>query len=324
MLEMMTYRFGVLLTFDHQGIKSLPNEIIGIPLYGLFIMLGVVMALGLGLLEGPKIGLKNNDIIDGLLIILPLSILGARIWYVIFEWERFKDFLPSIIGIVQTDEGLGFSGLSGLAIHGGFFVAVIASWIYTKKRKIDFMKATDLIAPGFLIAQASGRWGNFFNQEAHGGPITGVASETLSLAERPELWDTQRAFLSNTLRLPDFITNNMFIFDREFGSNYFHPTFLYESLWNVLGFVFVLILRRLKFTRSGDLIGFYLIWYSIGRFFIESLRTDSLYLWNTGIRTAQVVSILMILAGIILIIFNHKIIKRKHYVTVLAEDGVKS
>ena len=312
---------NVILSVDHQGIERLPNTIAGMPLYGIFIMLGVLMALGLGLLEGPKIGIKRNDIIDGLLIILPLAILGARVWYVIFEWDRFKDYLPSIIGF---QEGGGFDGLSGLAIHGGFFVAVIAAYIYTKKREMDYLKATDLIAPGFLIAQASGRWGNFFNQEAHGGPITGVASNTVSLAERPELWDTQRSFLSDTLRIPDFITNNMFINDRTLGLNYFHPTFLYESLWNVLGFVVVLVLRRLKFTRSGDLIAVYLIWYSAGRFFIESLRTDSLYLWNTGIRTAQVVSVLMILAGIILIIFNHIIIKRKHYVTVLREDSVES
>ncbi len=296
--------------------KQLSNVIdlgiIQIPLYGLFIMLGVAMALGLGLLEGKKLGIKSNDILDGLLIILPLAILGARLWYVIFEWDRFKDYLPSIIGFRR---GGGFDGFSGLAIHGGFFVAVIGAYIFTKARKIDLNRALDLVAPGFLVAQASGRWGNFFNQEAHGGVIGGEAGAAY--------WDAQRSFLSNTLRLPDFITNNMYINaggSLGEGLNYYHPTFLYESIWNLIGLGIVLILRRTKFVRSGDMLAFYLIWYSVGRFMIESLRTDSLYLWNTAIRTAQAVSVVMILAGIGFIVYNHVYAKKDFYYQILEEN----
>ena len=292
--------------------NTLDIGFISIPLYGLFIMLGVAMALGLGLVEGKKLGIKSNDILDGLIYILPLAILGTRLWYVIFNFSDFSDYLPRIIGF---ERGGGFSGFTGLAVHGGFFVAVIGAYIFTKRRKIDLNRALDLIAPGFLIAQASGRWGNFFNQEAHGGVIGGQAGEAF--------WDAQRSFLSHTLRLPDFITNNMFINARSGvgeGLNYYHPTFLYESVWNLVGLGILLILRRTKFVRSGDMIVFYLIWYSVGRFMIESLRTDSMYIGNTSIRTAQVVSIVMIIAGIVYSVYNHRIAKTALYHEILEEN----
>lgn len=308
--------------FDHLSIEALPSTLdlgpISIPLYGFLIMLGIVSALLLGLREGQKIGVSSDHILDGLLIILPIALLGTRLWYVAFEWDQFKDYLPSIIGI-QPDGS--FSGLSGLAIHGGFFAAVIATYVYAKKRSMDLFKALDLLAPGFLIAQAFGRWGNFFNQEAHGGVIGGLTeSGTVALT-----WDAQRAFLSDTLRLPTFIVDNMFLVPKTGGNgrNYYHPTFLYESVWNLTGFIIILILRRTKLVRSGDMIGFYFVWYGIGRFFIEGLRTDSLYVGSTGLRTAQVVSIIMVLAGIIFIIFNHIKIKRKHYYEILKENEVQ-
>ncbi len=292
------------LSVEHGSWQPLPNSIGPVGLYGFFIMLGVIMALGLGLLEGPKIGIKRNDIIDGLLIILPLAIIGTRLYYVLFH--DFQTVLNNPLRFFTTSDG-GF-GFEGLAIHGGFIVAVVGTWIYTKKRNIDVIRALDLLAPGFIIAQASGRWGNFFNREAYGEVIGGGA---LNL-------DEQRAFLSETLRLPDFITNNMFI-----NNNYHHPTFLYESVWNVVGFAIMMVLRRTKLVRSGDLFAFYLIWYSVGRFFIESLRTDSLYLWGTDIRIAQVISIIMILIGIIFIIFNHIKINRVHYHQLLEENQVQ-
>ncbi|MFH5882307.1 prolipoprotein diacylglyceryl transferase [Liberiplasma polymorphum] len=308
--------------YDHLSIQALPNTInlgpISIPLYGLFIMLGILAALGLGLKEGKKIGVSSDDILDGLLIILPLALIGTRLWYVAFEWDQFKDYLPSIIGL-QRDGS--FDGLSGLAIHGGFFTAVIATYFYTKKKQIDLFKALDLLAPGFLIAQSFGRWGNFFNQEAHGGVIGGLLADgSVALS-----WDQQRAFLSNTLRLPEFIVNNMFFFPGAggHGRQYYHPTFLYESMWNLVGFAIILVIRRMKFIRSGDLIGFYFVWYGVGRFFIEGLRTDSLYVWNTGLRTAQIVSILMVIGGAVFISFNHLKIKRKHYFEILEENSVQ-
>lgn len=269
--------------------------------YSFFIVIGILCALGLGLHEGKKIGVKSDHIIDGLIIILPLSIIGTRLWYVIFQWDEYRNNLGDIVRIWD----------GGLAIHGGFITAFVATIVYTKKRNIDLFRALDLMAPGFLIAQALGRWGNFFNQEAHGTVIGGLTNGNAALDH-----DAQREFLTGTLRLPAFITDNMF-FNADYGWHYYHPTFLYESLWNILGLIIVLVLRRTKLIRSGDLVAFYLIWYSAARFFIESLRTDALMIGN--LRTAQVVSILMILGGVAFLVLNRYVFRRKHYYKYLEE-----
>ena len=169
------------------------------------------------------------------------------------------------------------------------------------------------MAPGFLIAQAMGRWGNFFNQEAHGGVIGGTLNgdPILSL-------DDQRSFLSSTLHLPKFITDNMYLYGPD-GLNYYHPTFLYESLWNIGGFIIMLVLRRTKLIRTGDMLAIYLVWYSVGRFFIEAMRTDSLYIGNTGLRTAQIISIIMIVAGIVLAVLIRTVFKEMRYFDALEE-----
>jgi phosphatidylglycerol:prolipoprotein diacylglycerol transferase len=130
--------------------------------------------------------------------------------------------------------------------------------------------------------------------------------------------DEQREFLSGTLKLPDYITNNMYLQGPD-GLNYYHPTFLYESVWNILGFVIILILRRTKLTRTGDMIGFYLIWYSVGRFFIEGMRTDSLYIGSTELRTAQIISLLMIAGGMVFLVINRTIFKQPKYFEAIAE-----
>lgn len=286
--------------------------------YSFMIMLGIVVAVLLGLREGKKLGINSDKIIDGVLIIVPLSIIGARLWYVVFEWknqflEVFQDsgLIAGIINVFNISGG-------GLAIHGGFFVAFISAYIYTKWKKISIFATFDLMAPGFLIAQAAGRWGNFFNQEAHGGVIGGVNSLGKPLLDL----DAQRAFLSETLHLPNFITNQMYLYGPVTPGasqtlNYFHPTFFYESVWNVAGFIIMLILRRTKLIRQGDLLVIYLIWYSAGRFFIEGMRTDSLFIGNTGLRTAQITSLLMIAGGIALAILTRTVFNQPKYFEVL-------
>ncbi len=271
--------------------------------YSVMIMLGIVTAVVLGLLEGKKLGIISDVIIDGVLIIVPLSIIGTRLWYVVFEWERYAWDIMKIINI--TD--------GGLAIHGGFFTAFISAYFYCRWKKINIFSVFDLMAPGFLIAQAFGRWGNFFNQEAHGGVIGGLQNSDPIYS-----LDQQRAFLTDTLHLPNFITNNMYLYGPD-GLNYYHPTFLYESIWNVVGFAIMLILRRTKLVRRGDLLVFYLIWYSAGRFFIEGMRTDSLYIGNTGLRTAQIISLLMIAGGVGLGVLTRTLWKQKKYHEVLEE-----
>ncbi len=271
--------------------------------YSFMIMLGILTAFGLGIIEGKKLGIDKEKIIDGVLIIVPLSIVGTRLWYVLFEWDQYQWDIMKIINI--TD--------GGLAIHGGFITAFVSAYFFTKIKKINMFAAFDIMAPGFLIAQALGRWGNFFNQEAHGGVIGGVTDgvENLDL-------DAQREFLTGTLHLPKFITNNMYLYGPD-GLNYYHPTFLYESIWNVTGFVIMLILRRTKLLKLGDLLAVYLVWYSVGRFFIEAMRTDSLYVGDTGLRTAQIISILMIIGGLAYFFVNRYVFKTKYYHEVLEE-----
>ncbi len=271
--------------------------------YSLFILLGVLIALYLGIKEGEKIGIKGDYILDGIIIILPLSILGARLYYVAFEWDRYAGDLARIFAFRE----------GGLAIHGAFIVAVVSAYVYTRYRKLDFLKVLDLVAPGFLVAQALGRWGNFFNQEAHGFVIGQATNGTPNLS-----LDAQRAFLEQ-FGIPNFIVDNMYL-QGPSGLAYYHPTFLYESLWNLVGFAIMLILRRTRLIRSGDMVAIYLIWYSVGRFFIEAMRTDSLYFGDSGIRTAQVISILSILAGVGILVLNRTVFKRPNYQDVLIKE----
>ena len=277
--------------------------------YSLMILLGLTIAVLLGIKEGKKLGISGEQIIDGAIVIVPLSIIGTRLWYVAFEWSRFYvkgDIVETFLRIIDISSG-------GLAIHGGFLTALVSVIVYTRIKGINVFRIFDLMAPGFLIAQASGRWGNFFNQEAHGGVIGGVKDGLANLS-----LDDQREFLSGTLKLPDYITNNMYLYGPD-GLNYYHPTFLYESIWNIIGFVIILILRRTRLTRTGDMIGFYLIWYSVGRFFIEGMRTDSLYIGNTGLRTAQIISLIMIAGGIVFLVINRTVFKQPKYFEALAE-----
>lgn len=313
-----------MLLFEHLDIEPLSNIFIQVgnlawQKYSLMILIGMVLAFLLGVREGNKLGIHTNDIIDGVLIIVPLSIIGTRLWYVIFEFGNSylpvfqnEGFIDGMIAVIDISSG-------GLAIHGGFITAFISAYVYTKKKGINIFSAFDIMVPGFLIAQASGRWGNFFNQEAHGGIIGGSDASGAPLLN----WDQQREFLSGTLRLPDWITNQMFITRTSSSApvvGYYHPTFLYESMWNIVGFIIVLILRRTKLVKNGDMLAFYLIWYGVGRFFIEGMRTDSLYIGNTGLRTAQIISIIMVLGAIAYLWFTHKVMKVKYYFEVLEEN----
>ena len=210
--------------------------------YGLIIAMGALAGLMLAVQEGKRFGIKSDFFMDLLLIGAPVAIIFARIYYVVFQWDYYKNNLGSIVKIWE----------GGIAIYGAIIGALLAGFFYSRAKGYNFWRIADICAPSLIIGQIIGRWGNFMNQEAYGGPVS-------------------EQFLRETLHIPNFIVNNMFI-----DGQYVHPTFLYESVWNVVGLALLLVLRRQKFLREGELLASYLGWYSIGRFFIEGLRTDSL------------------------------------------------
>jgi phosphatidylglycerol:prolipoprotein diacylglycerol transferase len=236
--------------------------------YGVIIGSGVLLGLWLAIREATRRGLPKDIFVDLVLFAVPIAIICARTYYVIFEWNYYADNPSQILNIRQ----------GGLAIHGGLIGAVITAIVFAKVRGVSFWKLADIAAPSILLGQAIGRWGNFMNQEAHGGPVT-------------------RAYLES-LHLPDFIINQMNI-----DGTYYHPTFLYESLWNITGVIILLLLRKVN-LRRGELFFSYLIWYSVGRFFVEGLRTDSLMLGP--LRVAQVISVVIIVVSIIFIAVRRK------------------
>ncbi|MBC2255045.1 prolipoprotein diacylglyceryl transferase [Listeria ivanovii] len=239
---------------------------ISVKWYGVIIASAVVIALLLALSEANKRKMDKEIIVDLLIWAIPISIISARIYYVIFEWDFYKNNLSEIVKIWH----------GGIAIYGALIGAVLTAVIFSRIKKISFWQLADVVAPSLIIAQAIGRWGNFMNQEAHGA-------------------ETTRTFLEN-LHLPEFIINQMYI-----DGAYYQPTFLYESLWNVIGFIILLVIRRTK-IRRGELFLSYVIWYSFGRFFIEGMRTDSL-MWG-DFRVSQVLSVLLIILSIGIIAYR--------------------
>lgn len=240
--------------------------------YGVIIASGALLGIYLAMREAERLGWKRDLIIDFVVFAIPIAIISARLFYVFFEFDRYVN--GPLWKVIAIWEG-------GIAIHGAVFGGVLTAIIFSRVRNISFWKLADIIAPSLILGQAIGRWGNFMNQEAHGGPVSEAA-------------------YNNFLQyLPDFIMNQMTI-----GGVMYHPTFLYESAWNILVFAFLILLRKYNLLR-GEIFLNYLIFYSIGRFFIEGLRTDSLYIIE-GLRTAQVVSVTLIVLAIILIIYRRK------------------
>jgi phosphatidylglycerol---prolipoprotein diacylglyceryl transferase len=262
------------------------NAVFGIQIavrwYGVLIMMGAVLGAWLAARRAVARGYHADHTWNQLMIGLILGIIGARIYYVIFEWEQFGGDLWRMLNITT----------GGLAIHGAVVGAIISAIIYTRHQNLPLWQWFDIHMPGFLLAQAIGRWGNFFNQEAYGTPTTlGFGVIIDPIFRRPEYADL-------AIYPPDTL---------------FHATFLYESLWNVAGVVLLLLLDRWYGThqptrrpwlRPGDILFLYVIYYSVGRFWIEGLRTDSLYMGP--LRVAQVVSIVLIVAGGVALLVNHR------------------
>ena len=237
--------------------------------YSIMIALGLLVGITVIIVEAKKQKMSEDDFINLVFGIVLWGIIGARLYYVLFSWEQYSNNLFEILEIWN----------GGLAIHGGLLFGGIYTIYYTKKRNMNLAKSMDIVAVGIIIGQAIGRWGNFFNQEAYGSVVS-------------------LEFLKG-LHLPEFIIEGMKI-----GANYHHPTFLYESLWCIIGFVVLLIIRRLRYVHTGQIAGSYFIWYGLGRFIIEGLRTDSLMLGS--FKVAQIVSALMIITGIVIIVIKQR------------------
>ena len=229
--------------------------------YGLIIGIGLLLAVWYGIKRSKHFGFKEDDILDGVLWVTPFAILCARLYYCIFSWDSYAG---NPISILYIWEG-------GLAIYGGVLGAIVGVMVFCKIKKIKLTALLDLVSLGFLIGQSIGRWGNFFNREAHGSATDifcrmGLLNKWTGMVE------------------------------------YYHPTFLYESLWNAAGFVLLHFLSK-KRKYDGQIALGYAAWYGLGRAFIEGLRTDSL-MWGP-VRVSQALAAVSCLAAVTILVIKH-------------------
>ena len=258
------------ITFPNLGIEINPPEVafhLGskpIYWYGILIAIGFALAVLYGCRCAKQFGLKEDTILDMLLIAAPLGIIGARLYYCIFYWELYAD---NPISILYIWEG-------GLAIYGGVIGAALGVIIHSRWKKTPLLPMMDLGSMGLLIGQSIGRWGNFMNREAHGG-----------------------------------VTDSFFkmgLQDSAGVVTYYHPTFLYESVWNAVGFLILHFYFKKHRRYDGEIFALYVAWYGLGRAWIEGMRTDSLYLFGTGIRVSQLLAALSFLVAAGFLIWNWK------------------
>lgn len=229
--------------------------------YSILILLGVIIAYFLIRTESSRFKIKHEFIFNLMFWTIIFSIVGARLYYVIFNMSYYKEHLDEIFMVWN----------GGLAIHGGLLVGFIVVLIYCHKYRVNTKKILDIVVPAVILGQAIGRWGNFFNGEAFGGVV-------------------EYKTLVNMRFIPQFVIDNMYINDA-----YHLPMFYFESLLCLLGFIIMLFLRRRKYVKNGQIFAFYLIWYGFIRFFIEIFRTDALMIGK--LKVAQIVSVIMILIG---------------------------
>ncbi len=267
------------LGIDIDPVREFSLGPLSIHMYGLVIVTGLVLAVIYCMRRANQFGLTEDHILDGVLWVTPFAFLCARAYYCAFSWELYAANPISVLYIWQ----------GGIAIYGGVLGAVVGMLVFCKIKKISLGATLDLVLMGFLIGQAIGRWGNFFNREAFG-------AET-------DAWLRMGLYSP----LTDSIT-------------YHHPTFLYESLWNALGFVVLHFLSK-KRTFDGQIALGYALWYGLGRTFIEGLRTDSLYIPGTALRVSQVLAaVSCITAAAVLAYFVIKPPKKTMFVHRVAEE----
>ena len=238
--------------------------------YSVLIAIAVLISYSMIIREGERLNIKKEFTFNMLFWTLIFGIIGARLYYVLFNLSYYSHNVAEIFKIWN----------GGLAITGGTIAGLITILLYCKKYKVNSLKVLDIIVVALLLSQAIGRWGNFFNSEAYG-----ISVEYKTLV--------------NLKIIPQFIIDNMYI-----NGAYHLPMFYFESLWCFLGFIISLIIRRMRYIKDGQILSFYLIWYGFARFFIEIFRTDSLMLGN--LRIARAISIILFLIGLFLIFYKQK------------------
>lgn len=267
------------IAFPHLGIylENVPKSfsVFGFPIafYGVIITIGVMAGLMMALREARLTGQNQDDYWDFFLYALFFSVVGARIYYVVFAWDTYKDDLLSIF---NTRQG-------GLAIYGAVIAAFLTLFVYSRVKKKSFFQMGDTAVPGLILGQIIGRWGNFMNREAFGEYTDNLFAMRLPVeaVRAHEITDTMRAHMTE-------------------GINYIqvHPTFLYEGMWNLMVLVLMMLYRRHK-KFEGEICLFYLGGYGIGRFFIEGLRTDQLQIGQTGIAVSQMLGISLFVFAVV-------------------------
>lgn len=237
--------------------------------YSFLIICAVFIGYEIAYLYGKKLKYHESDIEDMVFPLVVFAIIGARIYYCIFNYKVFDSFIE----VFQVWRG-------GLAIYGGVIGGSLYLLYLSIKKKFSYVKMLDILSLSLLLGQCIGRWGNFFNMEAYGGITT---------------LDNLRK-----MHIPSFIINGLYI-----DNAYRIPTFLYESIWCFIGVIILLIIRYCFSYKEGREISFYFIWYGIGRFYIESLRSDSLYIGC--FRISQIVSMILIILGFFIIFYKKRI-----------------
>ena len=286
------------IRFPHLGLTLNPGKsftVFGseIAYYGVIIALGMLAGALVAYREAKKTGQKVDDYIDFTLYTLIAAIIGARIYYVIFEWDYYSAHPLEIFNLRA----------GGLAIYGGVIASALTLFIFTKVKKLKFWLMADTAVQGLIIGQIIGRWGNFFNREAFGGYTDSLFAMQLPVSEAKGI--TQE------------LIEHLVTID---GVSYVqvHPTFLYEGTWNLLLFIGICLYKRHK-KFDGEIFAIYLMGYGVGRFIIEGLRTDQLVIKALGgIAASQVLSIILIVLAVAFVIYNRVQLKKRTPVT---KDG---
>ena len=271
---------------DHVG-KSIDVFGFEIAFYGITMATGIIVGYLLAAKEAKRTGQNPDDYLDMLLYAVFFALVGARLYYVAFSWEHYKDDLLSILNLRQ----------GGLAIYGGIIGAFTTVYFFAKKRNLSFGQMLDTACPGLAAGQVIGRWGNFFNREAFGDYTDGLFAMQLpvSAVRSGEITEKMKMNME-TIAGIDFIQ--------------VHPTFLYEGMWN-LGVIFFLYLYRDHKKFKGELVLWYLVLYGIGRFWVEALRTDQLLIPGIGFPISQLLGAVVAVSGLIAIFIGHQKVKNK-------------